>query len=171
MTENGNLYIRRGKPTSDPYVGGDIVDVYPLGSPLNLGHVQHLATPPSDGFDPHLAAHTFGPLLRDAGLREVDRLSCDEGHEQHRGTLAIAYVNTDGRVWVWVSPEHVPKEHRGRRLTGGSGWPLHNEPNGGPHIQMTSCRQCRRSWVVALTERGMTQVDVSRPLLSRCVMP
>ena len=166
MSEHGFIVIRRGQPTSAPAAAGDLVDVYPLGAPLDLTQAAGAGVPGAD-FDPHRAAHAFGPMLRTAGLREVGRVSCAEGHEPR--SLAIAYANTAGRVWVLVRPERVPKAHRGSRLPGPSAWPLHTEPNGVPHVEITSCGRCRRTWALAITERGLTRVDMARPLYSRRV--
>ena len=168
---HGFLVLRRGRPPEEPFQAGDLVDVYPLVAPLDLTAVSPtlpVLPPPAD---PHAAARTIGAVVHRARkrLREVSRFTCDCKGTTDPPSLATAVVADDDRLWVLVRQERVPAAFRQGRGTGPTAWPLHSEPNGAPHVEMTSCGACRRTWAIALTPTSVTPVAVDRPLFSRRV--
>lgn len=168
----GYFVIRRGIPHSVPFAAGQVVDVYPLAAPLDLSSVGPLPAGARTE-DVHALAHRYGPEIQHAdkeSRREIKNssLHCDCPTTPR---LVAVYVYR-GMVWVVVRREKVPAEFRSPdRHATPSAWPLHNEPNGAPHVELTTCGTCRKAWAVAITEGGATLVDLARPLYSRRVGP
>lgn len=175
MTEEGQhhgfLVVRRSAPGGLPFTPGQVVDVYPLAAPLDLSDLSSqplLIEPPPN---PHELAHRLGDELHRARRRldVVHRLSCDCKGLTDPPTLATAVI-AEKQLWALIGREKVPAAFRAGRLPGPSAWPLHSEPNGAPHVEVTSCGACRRTWAIALTATSITRVDLARPLYSRSVV-
>lgn len=177
MTENENfgyLVVRRDRPKDEPWAVGDPVHVYPLLEHLDLSDVDPDYEPLSDdSFDPHRAAITAGPLIESmrTNLREVGRVNCRCASKGKKGKpqryLAIALANTvDGRIWVLIRPENLPAAHREHLVKPSSAWPMHCEPNGAPHVQLTTCSNCRQHSAIFLTASTWGGVALGRPTLS-----
>jgi hypothetical protein len=168
--EHGYIVIRRGKPAAEPFLAGHLVDVYPLDAPLDLsGHSRRRgvwAGPES----PHAAANRLGEAVTVAAPRlpELARLTCPCSETDPR-TLARVLAGPDGHAWALIAREKVPAAFRAGRRDQSLPLPLHSEADG-PHVELTTCPKCRRSWAVVLTWTSVTRVDVSRPLYSRRVV-
>ncbi len=164
---HGYVVVGRGLPAGAPYAAGQIVDIYPLGELLDLTPAAGCGTVALSAGDAHKLARRYGDDIhaRRKQLREIGRLTCPCTNGLDPPTLAVAYA-VDGRTWVQIAAEKIPKAATADRRSGAATcWPLHSDP-GGPHLEPTACRRCRRSWLVALTGSGMRKVDVSRPAYS-----
>lgn len=74
-------------------------------------------------------------------------------------SFVTAYAFPDG-IRVLVEPQFFPRDHRDEVNTIRSEkprlWPLHREPTGQPHLELTTCKHCKRHWVVQIDQSGFT---------------
>lgn len=168
MTEQGGHYIivgRRRVQPGEEYRAGDVVDMYRTRGDLHT----FTATPDDAGLpptDPHEHAREQGPLVQAerASLRVLSRTGCT--CRKRSKPLAVAYAR-DGRVWVWVAPQWFPRavrdEELERRQGVSSAWPGHTEPGGREHLELATCRDCRRHWAVMIREDGYRVLELDAP--------
>lgn len=157
---------RRRITTGEEYVAGDVVDMYPvLGDLLTFNaSPEDAGTPPTN---PHEMARVQGPLVQAerGSLRVLSQTGCTCRRKRSK-PLAVAYARS-GRVWVWVGPQWFPRAVRDdeleRRQGVPSAWPAHTEPGGREHLELTTCRDCRRHWAVMIREDGYRVVELDAP--------
>ncbi len=158
---NGYLVMRRGLLRSEPWKPGQEVESYELLEPLPT------PVPPNPSnaqpWDAHAYAESMAPFVRQSIESGATRLQA-----KHRctcrsaPTIAAETVDTSGHVWVLIyRGESVPPAFRRQDHTSAPvAWPLHREPNGWAHVDLTTCHRCRQVWCVALTEREAKLVPV-----------
>ncbi len=170
----GHIVIRRGLPTSVPFEAGQQVDRYTLEAPLPMSRELSKMRPRQQG-DPHELARRVGAIVKAQRktLRVVDRVLCDCPPTKGRnrsGTLAVVYAFGE-RPWIHINPEKRPSGFRSSTGTyAPTAWPMHREPNGSPHVEMTTCR-CRRTRAIVLTKQDVFRVHISRPAYDLRVEP
>ena len=156
---------RRRVQPGEEYVVGDVVDTYPVLGDLHTFN----ATPDEVGLpltDPHEHARVHGPLVHAdrTNLRTLSQTGCT--CRKRSKPLAVAYAR-GGRVWVWVAPQWFPRAVRDdeleRRQGVSSAWPGHTEPGGREHLELATCRDCRRHWAVMIREDGYRVVELDAP--------
>lgn len=131
------------KDPADPVRSGDLVDGF---TPVEPYAYQPRPSLRSWAVDPH-SVPLPGDLERS---RMIEQFYCDCAK---RATLVRIIAGSDGRKWALMRPEQVPTaarrdghdDGRNSRAT-----PLHCSIDGTPCIQVTTCRRCRRNWLVLL---------------------
>lgn len=169
MSDDEGRYIVVGRRRIQPgeeYRKGDVVDMYRR---TGAGLDTFTATPDDVALpltDPHEYAREHGPLVQAerAGLRVLSQTGCT--CRKRSKPLAVAYAR-DGRVWVWVAPQWFPRAVRDEELERRQGvssvWPGHTEPGGNEHLELATCRGCRRHWAVLIREDGYRVLQLDAP--------
>lgn len=144
-------YIARSydKGSGDSWVAGDEHDMYELDPPYPLPHRQGQVG--SARVDPHSLS-----LPEDwADYREESRVRCEC---RKWPTLATIMVSPSGTRWGLIQPELVPRPlQRGERPSEALALPLHAEPDGAPHVEVTSCRRCGARWLLLVTGHSIAK--------------
>lgn len=159
MSDFGAIVVGRGKDPREAWKVGDATDVYVLAEPLPLSPARAV-----QGLVPanwHAVAEKLGPTLRRLApnLPEVKQLLC---HCPGTPRLARVVEAAFGQQWALIHAERVPPAFRNdQRPTGDLAWPLHTEPTGYPHVEITSCKRCGARWVIALTDADAVLVRVT----------
>lgn len=170
MSGYGYIVIRRGTPADIPYAAGDVVDVYPLAAPLVELAEHEERAPERRRQSTHAAAARLGEAVAAARrLTELALVTCPCRGATDPPMLARVVRGPDGDAWAVIARERVPAAFRAGRSPAPTAWPLHSERNG-PHVEMTTCAKCRRTWAIVLTWSTVSLVDVSRPAYSSRVV-
>lgn len=172
MTNFGFLVSRRGMPAEIEWKPGQSAETYELLAPL--------PTTEAVPFDParrlnaaHDEARRIAPtirgMLRSKEFRRLRVLTCTCPKSTALVTLC---VGPDGRKWALITQrESIPpafrREDDDRQP---KAWPLHREPTGSPHIELSTCPRCRRVWCVALTESSAELIP-TRPTYGAVIAP
>ena len=169
----GYLVVGRHKDRDEEWEPGDVYDIYPV-----LGQAFMYIAPPAEGEpvpNPHTLAREEGAKAQaERGrLRILSQTGCTCRRKRAK-PLAVAYAR-QGRVWVWVAPQYFPAAVRDDVLAfrqgGARMWPAHYEPSGREHVDLATCRDCRRHWAVMIHDRGYRMVELGTPTFGGILQP
>ncbi len=144
-----------------------------------VGEVFKYEAPPIEAgrivANPHALARAEAHLVEAerAALRVLSQTGCT--CKRKRGKpLAVAYAR-NGSVWVWVAAQLFPKAVQDEVLAHRTGkpraWPAHYEPSGREHVELATCRDCRRTWAVMIRAGGYRVVELGAPKFGVEVQP
>lgn len=171
MTEDyGAIVARRGIDRDLPFQPGQDVVTYVLLAPL-----PPVVPPPVQLLSAVSPwnAHETARLWASEVHRSVKEGTWRVVGEPHRcrcprwPALATEAVSPAGQRWVLLHRgESIPPAFK--KFAGDDSppkaWPLHREPvTGAPHVDLTMCSRCRRTYAVALTADSVTIIP-TRPV-------
>ena len=177
---SGAIVVWRNRdPFTAPGVG-DLVDVYPVLGVVDTWQVADDVMSTLDRSKilptPHIVAQRESVAFsrERSTLRRLRQRGCDCSKKGRATPLVAAYIR-HGRVWFWVRrqsfPAAVVDDVLRDRASADSVWPGHVEPTGTPHVELTTCRACRRHWCVRLSAEGYEMVKLDTPAFGSIVEP
>lgn len=166
-------WIIVGRDGQEHWSSGDKTESYPVLDVVDqFKDIDSQWTPgPDDNLFPHDEARKVAVLAGDGiqADRLISELRCP--CKLRNGKVVARVRVRNGRLWVWVRPQRFPERQQAENSVKSEPspayWPAHREPNGSPHVSLTTCPACKRHAAVVITETGATLHRLGRPVFGR----